>query len=98
MTDSPEDPEQTEEPMESAARRHAARIEKAREEGDIPLARRLGQIGVLGWIVVLPMLAGAAGGRWIDRSAQSGIFWTAALMMVGLVVGCWLGWRWVQQQ
>ena len=30
------------------------------------MARRLAQIGVLGWIIVMPMLIGIFAGRWLD--------------------------------
>ena len=63
---------------------------------DASVARRLGQIGVLGWIVVLPMLAGIFLGRWLDRSLQSGLFCTAPLLMLGAALGCWSAWRWMQ--
>ena len=36
-------------------------------EGEPSVARRLAQIGVLGWIIVTPMLIGVFVGRWLDR-------------------------------
>ena len=47
-------------------------------EGDPSVARRLAQIGVLGWIIVTPMLIGIFLGRWLDRTFDSGLFWTGA--------------------
>ena len=47
-------------------------------EGDPSVARRLAQIGVLGWIIVVPMLIGIFVGRWLDRTFNSGLFWTGA--------------------
>ncbi len=45
-------------------------------EGDMSVGRRLAQIGVLGWIFVVPTLAGLFFGRWLDapawRPASSG--------------------------
>lgn len=64
---------------------------------DKSVAYRLAQIGVLGWIVVLPTLAGMFIGRWCDRGFHSGLFWTAPLMLIGLALGCWLAWKWVQE-
>jgi ATP synthase protein I len=46
-------------------------------EGNTSVARRLAQIGVLGWIIVVPMLIGVFVGRWLDRTFNSGLFWTA---------------------
>jgi ATP synthase protein I len=65
-------------------------------EGDPSVARRLAQIGVLGWIIVVPMLIGVFIGRWLDGSLHSGVFWTAPLMMLGLVLGCWSAWKWMK--
>ena len=42
------------------------------------------KIGVLGWVIVTPMLIGVFIGRWLDRTFASGIFWTAPLLMVGV--------------
>ena len=53
------------------------------------------QIGVLGWIIVDPTLSASFIGRWLDRAFQSGIFWTAPLLMLGVALGCWSAWRWM---
>jgi ATP synthase protein I len=67
-------------------------------EGDPSFGRQLARAGVLGWIIVVPMLLGVFIGRWIDRRLGSGIFWTAPLLLVGAVVGCRTGWRWIHRQ
>jgi ATP synthase protein I len=59
------------------------------------VSRRLAQIGVLGWITVIPMLIGIFAGRWLDRMYHTGIFWTAPLLMLGAAIGCWSAWRWI---
>jgi ATP synthase protein I len=66
-----------------------------REGGDASVARRLAQIGVLGWIVVVPMLIGMFLGRWLDNTLHSGLFWTAPLLLLGLGLGCWSAWKWM---
>jgi ATP synthase protein I len=65
-------------------------------EGDPTVARRLAQIGVLGWIIVVPMLLGMFTGRWLDHRLHSGLFWTAPLLLVGLGLGCWSAWKWMK--
>jgi ATP synthase protein I len=65
-------------------------------EGETSVARRLAQIGVLGWIVVVPILIGVLAGRWLDREFNSGLFWTGPLLMLGLALGCWSAWKWVK--
>lgn len=67
-----------------------------RREGEPSLGRRLAQIGVLGWIIVTPLLIGTFIGRWFDHVFGSGIFCTAPLMMLGLALGCWSAWKWVE--
>jgi ATP synthase protein I len=54
-------------------------------------------IGVLGWLVVTPTLIGIFIGRWLDRTADSGIFWTVSLLFAGLCIGCWLAWKRMNQ-
>ncbi len=88
----PEGPK--EEPLAEAAR---LRAERARQDSEISVARRLGQIGVLGWLVVAPTLGGLFLGRWVDRWLGTGLLFTAPLLMVGLVLGCWIGWRWMKE-
>ena len=65
-------------------------------DGDPSVARRLAQIGVLGWIVVIPMLIGLFAGRWLDRWLESGLLCTAPLLMLGAALGCWSAWKWMQ--
>lgn len=79
--------------LDRAVARKRARERRWREEGERPPARNLALIGALGWLVVLPMLAGIFVGRWLDRSLDSGITLTAGLMLLGLVAGCRMAWQ-----
>lgn len=74
-------------------RRRRARRDLWHREGERPLAQNLALIGVLGWLVVGPTLAGLFAGRWLDRTFESDVFWTVSLMFAGLCLGCWLAWR-----
>jgi len=65
-------------------------------EGDPSVTRRLAQIGVLGWIIVVPLLIGIFVGRRLDQRFNSGLFWTGPLLMLGLVLGCWSAWKWMK--
>lgn len=78
------------------AKLHGERYSRGQREGDPSVARRLAQIGVLGWIVVVPMLIGVFVGRWLDGMFRSGLFCTAPLLMLGLALGCWSGWKWMK--
>ena len=72
-------------------RNHAA-------EGEPTLGRFIGQIGMLGWIIVLPVLLGIALGRWLDRTYHTGVFWTAPLLLLGAVIGWRAAWIWMHRQ
>lgn len=75
--------------------RRAARHRAWQREGEDSLARRLGQIGVLGWIIVLPMLGGIWLGRRLDAAWHTGLTLTGALLVLGLALGAWSGWKWM---
>ena len=87
-------PEQ--DPLFKGVQRRAERFRRWQQEGDPSVAHRLAQIGVLGWIIVVPMLLGVFAGRWLDARFHSGVFCTAPLLMLGAVLGCWSAWKWVQ--
>jgi ATP synthase protein I len=76
-------------------RRRRARRDRWLRDGDFSVGRRLAQIGVLGWIFVTPTLAGLFFGRWLDAGQASGIFWTAPFMMLGIGLGGWTAWKWM---
>jgi len=63
------------------------RIKQARRQKHTVLAHT-SYIGVLGLVLVLPMVGGAYLGRWLD-SMDTGftISWTISLILVGVVVG-----------
>jgi len=88
------DPEE-DDPLIREVRTHQARRAAWARDGEASVGRRLAQIGVLGWIIVAPMLGGIALGRWLDGRFDTGLFWTAPLLMVGLVLGGWFAWRWM---
>ena len=56
--------------MMDAARLAAERARRLREEPEPSVASRLGQIGVLGWTIVAPILLGVVIGRWLDWSSE----------------------------
>lgn len=85
-------------PLIVEARLERDRRDKWRREGDMSIGRRLAQIGVLGWIFVTPALAGLFFGRWLDARLASGIFWSAPLLLLGLCLGGWTAWKWMNTQ
>ncbi len=84
-------------PLANSARRAEARAERGAADPEPSLATRLGQIGILGWMIVLPALAGTAAGRALDHRLGTGITITAALLMLGVAAGFWTAWRWMHR-
>jgi ATP synthase protein I len=58
----------------------------------------LGMMGLIGWSVVVPTLAGAALGLWLDTHHPGRHAWTLALLVAGLAIGCLNAWHWVAQE
>ena len=82
---------------------HSVRVRRSRHsrwlrEGEPTFGRQLAQVGVVGWMIVVPALIGTFLGRWLDHRMGSGIFWTGPLMLVGLGLGCRAAWRWMHGQ
>ena len=84
--------------LTSAARRAVKRDAEGRADPEPSLGARLGQIGILGWAVVIPTLLFLFLGRWLDRMAGTGIFFSAPLLMAGAAIGLWSAWRWMHRQ
>jgi len=58
----------------------------------------LGMFGLIGWSIVVPTLAGAALGVWLDRHHPQSFSWVLSLLIVGLLTGCLLAWQWVEKE
>ena len=84
--------------IEDATRRAAERQRIGAEDAEPSVAARLGQIGVLGWLVVMPILIGIVLGRLVDRVAESGIFFTAPAIFIGAGIGLHAAWKWMHKQ
>jgi ATP synthase protein I len=84
--------------LSEAAREAADRDELLVKDPEPSLGRRFGQIGILGWMIVIPVLAALFIGGWLDRWLGTGITLSAALTMVGAALGLWLAFRWMHEQ
>ena len=85
-------PDREEELEEAVERAHRTREHWLRT-GEWPLGRALAMMGRFGWSIVAPILLGAFVGRWLDRVFDSGVMWSAALVLVGAALGFWAVWR-----
>lgn len=79
--------------LDDAVRLRQERRQLQQREGERSVAQNLAMIGVLGWTIVAPALLGIFAGRWLDRHFETGRFWTLALFVPGMVLGCVLAWR-----
>lgn len=84
--------------MAEAAGLAAKRERGAAEDPEPSLSARLGQLGILGWTIVVPTLIGVFVGRWLDRIFDTGIFFSAPLIMIGAAIGFWSAWKWMQRE
>ena len=83
--------------LPEAVRRRQRGVDRGEHEREPSIAHHLAMIGALGWLVVLPTLGGVFLGRWLDGKLGTGITLTAALLLVGLVLGCALAWQRMHQ-
>jgi len=76
----------------------AGRKLKARRHATSGVWFGLGMMGLIGWSVVVPTLLGAALGIWLDKHYPGKHAWTLALLVAGLVIGCFNAWLWVSKE
>jgi ATP synthase protein I len=79
--------------LDDEVRLRRSRRERWEHERERSIGQNLAMIGVLGWTIVTPILIGIFAGRWLDRVFATGIFWTLGLLVVGVAIGCTLGWQ-----
>ncbi len=58
----------------------------------------LGMMGLVGWSVAIPALAGTAFGIWLDSHHPGSHSWTLTLLIAGLAIGCFNAWHWVEKE
>ena len=68
---------------QSGGRAKAARKLKARRNATPEVWFGLGMMGLVGWLVVVPTLLGAALGMWLDQHHPGRHAWTLALIGSG---------------
>jgi ATP synthase protein I len=84
--------------LQRAVRLREERRARWRREGERPFWRNLAVVGALGWLIVLPPIAGAFIGHWLDRFAGTGIMFSAGLIVAGAAAGFYLAWRRMHQE
>ena len=90
--------DELEDEFAARVKRQTALMEKGRKEQGRSFWSYLGLIGTVGWTVVLPMLLGVFAGLWLDGKFETGYKWTLSLLVLGLAVGCFNGWRFITRE
>ncbi|ERT09597.1 F0F1-ATPase subunit family protein [Lyngbya aestuarii BL J] len=54
--------------------------------------------GLVGWAIAIPTLIGIFIGVWIDTNWPSPYSWTLMLLFLGVILGCFNAWYWVQRE
>lgn len=73
--------------LESRIERKVQRLQRAEQERRSVIGETA-YLGTLGVLFVLPVIAGAYLGQWLDERLQGyAVHWTASLIVVGVVVG-----------
>lgn len=85
-------------PLVKNVRLRSQRRERARREGEPTVAGRLAEIGVLGWIIIVPVLIGLFAGRWLDELTHLHLLFTSILLVAGFALGFWSAWKWMNRQ
>jgi len=71
---------------------------RAREKKTDTIWFGLGLFGVVGWAVSIPTVLGIFLGVWIDLKWPGPYSWTLMLLMIGLILGCFNAWFWINRQ
>jgi len=84
--------------MQRAVRLREERSERWKKHGERSLWQNLSMIGALGWLIVTPTLLGVLLGRWLDGMFGTGIYFSGALIFLGITFGCYLAWQRVSKE
>ena len=81
------DPEKDKQQLQQRIDEQVERLKKAERDRPTLLAQTT-YIGTLGLLMVLPVVAGAYVGRWLDSlMAGYSLRWTLSMIFLGLIVG-----------
>lgn len=73
--------------------RFARRRAHARARRGKSLWAQATAVGTLGWLIAVPIVAGALLGHLLDRRLGSGITWAMAFMGLGVLIGGYALWK-----
>ncbi|MGD2042756.1 MAG: AtpZ/AtpI family protein [Acidimicrobiia bacterium] len=92
-------------PTPEERRRQFGRVVGRKADRRIEARRRsdsvwfwLGMLGLIGWSVAIPTVAGVALGVWLDRVAPASFSWVLTMLVLGLALGLLNAWLWVRRE
>ncbi len=78
------------EEIESSVRDYKASKKKRKD-----FWKYLSRVTVIGWLFVIPVVAGAYLGRYLDARYASNTSWTITLIIIGVAVGIYNVWHFI---
>jgi ATP synthase protein I len=60
--------------------------------------RHVSRVTVAGWLFVIPVVAGAYLGRYLDKKFITDISWTITLIIIGIAVGIYNVWHFIHEK
>ena len=73
--------------LKTRIEQQAQRMKQAEHDQQTMLSQTV-FTGVLGLLLVLPIIGGAYAGRWLDNlTAEYSVRWTIGMIMLGVIVG-----------
>ncbi|MCB0639436.1 MAG: AtpZ/AtpI family protein [Lewinella sp.] len=76
----------------------AKRKLRARHRSTHGFWQSVSMFGLIGWSVTVPTLLGIGLGVWLDKHYPAEFSWTLALLVAGLLLGCFNAWYWVDRE
>lgn len=71
------------------------KIKSKDEKKDIMFG--LGFFGIVGWSIAIPTLLAIYLGTYLDKKFPSNFSWTVTLLFLGVIVGSFNTWRWLDE-
>lgn len=90
--------EHSEKEFQKSVRKKSRRKIEVRSEDRKGLLYGLGMFGLVGWSVAIPTILLLGLGIWIDSAYDSPYSWTLMMLVLGIMIGCWNAWYWVQHE
>ena len=95
MSEEPNKTDGPRDPLRRNVEKRVSRLKRAERERRGLLAEAA-PLGVLGLVFVLPVIAGAYLGRWLDeREPGYSIRWTVSMIFLGLMVGAFNAYKYL---